>query len=78
MVIPLPAIPDLLARIESNPQPLVLIGGVEGISPTQYRALVVQHGGTPDIHDGAAGTYVNAVLVAVRTATQPQTRFSSR
>jgi hypothetical protein len=78
MVIPLQAIQELLQRIEANPQPLLLIGGIEGVAPAQYRTLVAQHGGAADVPDGAAGTYVNAILVALRTATQLRVFFRAK
>ncbi len=78
LVIPLQTIPELLEKIESNPQPLILIGGVEGIPPAEYRALVAQHVGTPDVPEGAAGTYVNAMLVAIRTATHLNVYFRAK
>jgi len=69
LVIPLHSLPEVIQSVEGNAQPLILIGGVEGISPTDYRALVTQYGGTPDVPDGAAGTYVNSLIVIHRTTT---------
>jgi hypothetical protein len=78
MVIPQQAIADLIEAIGSNPQPLVVIGGIEGIPPAEYRALVAQHGGTSDVPANAPGTYVNAMLVALRTATGLKVFFRAK
>src|ERR1700683_2997336 len=55
MVIPQAMIDDLIAAVGSSPEPLVLVGGIEGLSPVEYRALVLKHGGTP--------TYLTSSLV---------------
>ena len=78
LVIPHYAVAELIGTIESNPEPLVVIGGLEGISPAEYRALVDQHGGVPDVPDAAPGTYVNVMLVAVRTAADVKIFFRAK
>lgn len=78
MVIPQQAIADLIETLGRTQHPLILIGGVEGIVPSEYRALVAQYGGTPDVPDDAAGTYVNAMLVALRTATDLKVFFRAK
>src|SRR5579863_6866758 len=40
MAVPELAIAPLIEAIRSTPQPLVLIGGIEGLPPSDYRALV--------------------------------------
>jgi hypothetical protein len=69
LAIPQQVVAVLIEAIKSSTKPLIFIGGIEGISPAEYRALVATHGGTPDLPEGGAGTYVNAMLVAIRTAT---------
>jgi predicted amidohydrolase len=78
MVIPEQAIADLIAAVAANPQPLILIGGIEGIAPSEYRALVARYGGIPDIPENAPGTYVNAMLVVVRTSTDLKVFFRAK
>lgn len=78
MVIPRDSLAELIGKIDSNPEPLVVMGGVEGISPADYRALVVQYGGTPDVPESAPGTYVNPMVVVVRTATGLKVNFRAK
>lgn len=78
LVIPHQAIPELIDRITSDPTPLVVVGGLEGISPAEYRALVLQHGGEPDIAQDTPGTYVNGMLMVLRTATEVRVYFRAK
>jgi hypothetical protein len=78
MAIPKQAVPDLIHAIQSSSQPLVVIGGLEGIPPADYRELVTQHGGTPDVPVSAQGTYVNAMIAVVRTATGLNVHFRGK
>jgi hypothetical protein len=78
MVIPKDTLEDLIAAIGSNPEPLVVVGGIEGLSPADYRALVIKHGGTPDLPDIVSGTYVNAMIVAVRASSQLRVYFRAK
>ncbi len=78
LVIPHDAVAELIGTVESDPEPLVVIGGVEGLSPEEYRALVAQHGGVSDVPYAAPGTYVNFMLVAVRTATNLKIFFRAK
>ena len=78
MVIPQQAVADLIETIGSFPQPLVVLGGIEGILPADYRALVAQHGGTSDVPNDAPGTYINSMLVAVKTATDLKIFFRAK
>jgi hypothetical protein len=44
----------------------------------KYRALVAAYGGTPDVPNSTAGTYVNAMLVAIRMATDLKIYFRAK
>jgi hypothetical protein len=78
LVIPQQTVADVIELMGASSQPLVLIGGMEGISPAEYRALVARHGGTPDVPESVAGSYVNAMLVAVRTSTDLKVHFRAK
>jgi hypothetical protein len=69
MAIPQSTITPLIEAVGSTPQPLVLIGGIEGLPPADYRALVGMYDAPLDVAEGTPGTYVNAMLVVVRTST---------
>src|ERR1700728_3836988 len=69
MAIPQSAITPLIEAIGSTRHPLVLIGGIEGLSPLDYRALVSKYGAALDVAEGTPGTYINAMLVVVKTST---------
>lgn len=66
LAIPLASLDDLVAATGASPEPLVLIGGVEGVTPDAYRALAGRFEVAPDITQDAAGTYVNSMVVVVR------------
>jgi hypothetical protein len=78
LMIPRQAVGELIEVMRASPQPLVVVGGIEGITPTQYRELVVEHGGTSDVAEATSGTYVNAMMVAVRTATNLRVYFRAK
>jgi hypothetical protein len=78
LVIPKDSLVDLLGAMDASPKPLILIGGIEGIAPAEYRELVNHHGGTPDVPDGAPGTYVNSILVAIKTAAGLKAHFRAK
>jgi len=78
MVIPQQAVADLIEAVGATSQPLIVVGGVEGIRPVDYRALVAQHGGTPDIPNDGPGTYVNAMLVVMKTAADLKVFFRAK
>jgi hypothetical protein len=69
MAIPESAVAPLIEAIRSTRQPLVLIGGIEGLPPSDYRALIGKYGATLDVAEGTPGTYVNAMLVVLKTST---------
>ena len=69
MAIPQSAVSPLIEAIGSTRQPLVLIGGIEALPPSDYRALVVKYGALLDVAEGTPGTYVNAMLVVVKAST---------
>lgn len=78
LAIPHQTIAELIETVGSNPQPLVLIGGIEGITPLEYRTLVSNHDGNPDILESSSGTYVNAMIVVVRTLKNVKTYFRAK
>jgi len=69
MAIPQSAITPLIEAVVSSREPLVVIGGIEGLPPSEYRALVGTYGAVADVAEGTPGTYVNAMLVVVKTST---------
>src|ERR1700691_1091111 len=52
MAIPQSAITPLIEAVGSSREPLVLIGGIEGLPPSEYRALVGKYGGVSDLAEG--------------------------
>ena len=69
MAIPQSAITPLIEAIGLTRQPLVLIGGIEALPPSDYRELVAKYGVPLDVAEGTPGTFVNAMLVVVKTST---------
>jgi hypothetical protein len=69
MSIPQSAVSPLIDAIGSTRLPLVLIGGIEALPPSDYRELVAKYGAPLDVAEGTPGTYVNAMLVVVKTST---------
>jgi hypothetical protein len=67
LTIPKTAISELVDAVQASPQPLVLIGGVEGLTLDEYRSLATQYGSPLDVPVGTPGTYVNAMIVVART-----------
>jgi hypothetical protein len=78
LAIPQDTLDELIEAINSHPEPLVVIGGIDGMSPADYRSVVLKHGGTPDAPDSAPGTYVNAMVVAVKTSTGVRVYFRAK
>jgi hypothetical protein len=78
LVIPATVLSELVETIRSSQEPLVVIGGLEGISLADYRILVTEFGDTPDIAASSPGTFVNAMLIAVKTATSFDVKFRAK
>jgi hypothetical protein len=78
MAIPRQSINNLIAAVLESSEPLVIIGGLEGLSVDEYRTLVEEQNGILDIDNGGSGTYVNSMIVVVRTSTTHTVHFRAK
>ena len=65
LAIPATGLSRLIEQLTASPEPLVLMGGIEGVTPDAYRAMAAGFGLTADIGLNASGTYVNAMVVVL-------------
>jgi hypothetical protein len=78
MAIPRQSINNLIDAVLKSNDPLVVVGGLEGLSVDEYRTLVDEHRATLDIDHTCPGTYVNPMIVVVKTATTHAVHFRAK
>jgi len=78
MAIPRQSISNLIAAVLENSEPLVVIGGLEGLSVDDYKTLVDEQHAILDIDHGGPGTYVNPMIIVVKTSTSHRVHLRAK
>lgn len=80
LAIPISTVPHVLATLREFPRSMLFIGGVEGLTRQEYGSLLdgIDDRETQPLAATAAGDYVNALLIAIKTPTRFLVRLRAK